>query len=31
VDYMVKPADKDALIAAVGRAMECRTALVTGY
>ncbi len=31
VDYMVKPADKDALIAAVGRAMECRTALVTDY
>ena len=31
VDYLVKPADKDALIAAVGRAMECRTALVTGY
>ena len=31
VDYMEKPADKDALIAAVGRAMECRTALVTDY
>ena len=31
VDYLVKPADKDALIAAVERAMECRTALVTDY
>jgi len=31
VDYLVKPADKDALNAAVERAMECRTALVTGY
>src|SRR5213594_1000137 len=31
VDYLVKPADKDVLIEAVERAMECRTALVTGY
>ena len=31
VDYMVKPADKDALIAAVERAMACRTALVTDH
>jgi two-component system, chemotaxis family, chemotaxis protein CheY len=31
VDYLVKPADKDALNAAVERAMECRTALVTDY
>jgi len=31
VDYLVKPAEKDALIGAVERAMECRTALVTGY
>ena len=31
VDYLVKPADKDVLIDAVERAMECRTALVTGY
>ena len=31
VDYLVKPAEKDALIAAVERAMECRTALVTDY
>ncbi|TLY43332.1 MAG: response regulator [Nitrospirae bacterium] len=31
VDYMEKPADKDALIAAVERAMACRTALVTDH
>ncbi len=28
VDYMEKPAEKDALIAVVERAMACRTALV---
>ena len=28
VDYLVKPADKDVLMAGVERAMECRTALV---
>jgi ActR/RegA family two-component response regulator len=28
VDYLVKPADKDTLMAAVTKAMECRTALV---
>jgi len=31
VDYLVKPADKDELMAAVERAIEYRTALVTGY
>ena len=31
VDYLVKPADKDALNAAVERAMECRTALVSDH
>ena len=31
VDYLVKPADKDVLMAAVERAVEYRTALVTGY
>ena len=28
VDYLVKPADKDALMAAVEKAIDCRTALV---
>ena len=31
VDYLVKPAEKDVLMAAVERAIEYRTALVTGY
>ena len=31
VDYLVKPADKDALMAAVERAMACRTALVSDH
>ena len=31
VDYLVKPVDKDALMAAVERAMACRTALVSDY
>ena len=31
VDYLVKPADKDALMAAAERAMACRTALVSDH
>src|SRR5213594_926348 len=31
VDYLVKPADKDVLMAAVERAVEYRTALVTDH
>ena len=31
VDYLVKLADKDELMAAVEKAMACRTALVSDY